>query len=291
MSSYLFDRVAILTVGVSATEGREYKGFRITFSSEQNLEKDANTAKVSIFNLNPDSIGLVEKPNQIAILEVGYKGIATRIETSNGVFFKENTVSEVLISGDIKNLLTEVKGNDRVTSFEIGDGEETLNNSIVNKSFPPGVGAQQVVDEIVSTFDVVKGAISDITNFKFESGLSLEGKSKDRLEEVLAKDNKEFSIQNGELQIIERGGSLQEEAILLTPSSGLVGSPTRKLIKTKDNGDQEGVELISLLNTKLKPGRRIRVDSRSVQGDFTVRKVIHSGDTNGSSFISKVEAL
>jgi len=289
--SVLFDRIATLTIGASEKEGRLFDGFRINFTVTKDLKSDANTGKISIYNLNSDSIGLIEKKDQIAILEVGYKGMPTVIPTLDGPKVVYKPLTEILSTGNIKNVSTKTQGADKITTFEIGDGEEKLNNSLVNKSFPPNTDSKTIINELVDGLGLIKGAVTEATGFVFESGLTLEGKTKDRLGEVLDKADLSFSVQDGEVQIIKKGGSTNEGAILLTPETGLVGSPTRKLIKKDDGTTVEGVDCSALLNPKIKPARKIIVKSRQIDGTFTVQKATYTGDTNQGNFTCKLEAL
>ncbi len=291
MSNVLFDRIVTLTVGETAKKGKLFDGFRINFSMEKDLKKDANTGKITIYNLNADSIGLIEKKDQIAILEVGYKGMPTVVESKNGPEKIYKPLTEILAIGNIKNVSTMVQGVDKLTSFEIGDGEDALTGSLSSKSYPPGTSAKSAVNDMIKDMGLIAGKITEIGKSVFENGLTVDGKTADRLGEVLDKVGKTYSVQDGEVQIIEKNGDVGQDAILITPDSGLVGSPSRKLLKKSDQNTVEGVELTMLLNPKIKPGRKIKVESRHLSGVFTVQKVSFAGDTNQGAFTCKLEAL
>jgi len=278
----LFDRYCGLTIGRPGREGTLFENLRITFQIVKTSDSNSNTAKISIYNLNDNSIGLIEEENQEAILEAGYNGTRAPIQ---GNVFEEKLIG-IVAKGDIKNVTTVKQGVDRITTFETGDGEDALTNATLDKSYPPGISTAQIVDEVKNTLGVVKGTIKGVIDQVFNNGLSVSGKAKDTMDEITEKMGAEWSIQDGELQVLPRDGSTNEEAIFLTPDTGLIGAPTRKVGKDK----KAAVEFMSLLNPKMRPGRRVKIESFSLSGVFTIRKVTMTGDNKQGSFTCKCEA-
>lgn len=276
----LFNRFARLTIE-SPQDGvaRVFEDFRITFQVEKTSETNQNTSKISIYNLKADSIGLIEREQTTATLEVGYLGSPVTI----GVKVIQNPIIEILAIGDVDKVVTTRQGVDTVTTFEVGDGANNLQEKTFEGSFRPGSTTKQITDELIGALGAVKGVVTDFVDDVFNNGVSLSGKVKDLLTEQTEKMGLDWSIQDGEVQIIPKGGNTGETAIELTPNTGLLGSPSRKAV---------GVEFVALLNPRIRPGRVVRINSQFVQGDFTVKKASFTGDTEeGNSFIVKVEAV
>ena len=289
---FLFKRYVSVTVTKDGQNGKEFassniidgqrkEGLRISFEVSKSNESNPNTAKINIWNLNNNSIGLIEEDGQRLILEVGYEGLSVLNRLTGKI--EQIPTKEILSIGDIQHVETKRNGPDRITTIEIGDGEKALNDSKLDKSFPAGVTKKQVVDELIDSMGLVKGAITDITDKIFNKGISTTGKSKDQLDTILDSENLEMSVQDGEVQIIKKGGSIPYEAVLMSPENGLVGTPARK----KGN---DGVTFTSLLNPLIRPGRIIRLVSSAIQGDFITQKCTYIGDTNEGDFLCKAEA-
>lgn len=280
--SVLFDRYCGLTIGRPGEQGTLFENLRITFQVVKTSDSNPNTAKISIYNLNDNSIGLIEDENQQAVLEAGYNGLGAAV---SGAISEERLVG-IITKGDVRNVVTTRKGVDRITTFETGDGEDALQSNTLDKSFAPGVTTTDIVREVQGALGVVRGTIKGVIDQIFDNGLSVSGKAKDTMDEITKKMGAEWSIQDGELQILPRFGSTNEEAILLTPDTGLVGAPTRKIGKDK----RTSVEFISLLNPRMRPGRKVRIQAFALSGDFVIRKVTMTGDNKQGNFICKCEA-
>jgi hypothetical protein len=278
---FLFDRFVEVTVTKDGKTGRQFGNLRISFEVIKDLGSNANTGKVKIYNLNDNSIGLIEEDNQSLILEVGYNGLPVVDKTTGKV--KTIPTKEIVLTGDIQHVETVRVGADRITVIEVGDGEKATTEKTLDKSFPAGVTKKQLVDELVGSLDLVKGAIEEVSDRVFNKGYSATGKSKDQLDTILKSEGLEMSVQDGEVQIIKEGGSTSEPAVFLSPRNGLLSTPIRK------KGD-DGMSFKSLLNPLLRPGRKVEVESSAVNGVFVVQKCTYLGDTNEGDFVCNGEA-
>jgi hypothetical protein len=279
--SWLFDRFIEVTVTKDGKNGLQFGNLRISFEATKSSGSNPNTGKVKIYNLNDNSVGIIEEENQKLVLEVGYRGLAVVDKTTGKV--KKIPTKEIVLVGDILHVETIVNGSDRITVIEVGDGEKSLTQNTLDKSFPAGVTKKQIIDELVGSLDLVKGAIQEVTDKVFNKGYSATGKSKDQLDTILDSEGLEMSVQDGEVQIINKDGSTNEPPVLLSPQNGLLGTPARK--KGKD-----GVNFKSLLNPLLRPGRKVSIESRTVSGIFVIKKCVYLGDSNEGEFICNGEA-
>jgi len=266
MSNILFDRKASFTFGKPGSLGKSFTGLRLKFKIIKTSESAPNKSSVQIYNLSNETRGQAEKKDQVFILTAGFQ-----------------TNEEVIFSGDVARVITELDGPDFVTTFEAGDGEKAYQSSRVDISFQQGANIKDVFNTLVSSFGKSIKDVSSIPSQNIINGISLTGLSRKHLDELTKKFGLEWSIQNDSIQILKKNKFTKEEAILLTPSTGLVGIP-----KKKEDGS---LDLVSLLQPQIKPGRLIQVESRFVTGVFVCRKVTHSGDTHGTDWYSQIEAV
>lgn len=269
----LFNRVASVTVGQLGQVGKDFEGLRVNFSIEKNSESNPNQAKVQIFNLSSASRSFVEQKNLYLILNVGYQPPG-----------ESEAVMSTLCRGDVKygKVTNELKGGDWITSFEVGDGEIALSEKTFDKTFEKGVSLEQAIKDVAASFGLALGSVKGIVDKVYKSGLTLSGGTKQILDVLTKEAGVEWSIQDGEVQIIPPTGVSQNEAILIAPHTGLLNSPIKR---------EKGIEFTSLIVPTLRPGRQVLVESSSVNGTYRIRKVTFTGDTHEGEWTAKVEAV
>lgn len=278
----LFGRSVEVAIGQKGQVGRVISGLRVTFDIEKSLEKDPNKATVEIYNLSKQTLALVEDSQAYIVLRAGY-----------------GSTLKTLYQGDIAKLATKRNGPDKVTSFECSDGEVELTTKTAELSFEPGAKFGQVFDTISGQLGFAPGKQQGINrNDTFLSGVSFSGFLGDSLSGLLGKQDLDWSVQDGQLQVLPPLGSTDEEVVVLTNETGLIGNPQRvkvinaALIKSKDVTKQNsGVSLVSLLNPEFRPGRRVKVMSREVTGVYRIQKINHKGDTHGQDYYSTLECI
>ncbi len=275
--SFLFDRYASLTVGLPGEEGILFDGFRIAWDVEKTSESNPNTCKVKIWNLNETSRSALEQEGAVMILEVGYNSIP---ESVGGRVIKD-PITEILFSGDIKKVSTVKNGPDRITTLEGGDGEVALQDTNINKSFGANTPITSVFNQLIDKLGVAKGTVKGIKNESFQNGLALTGLVKDQLDTLTKKQGLEWSIQDNEVQILPKDTSIDGQAIQLTSETGLVGTPIKR---------EDGIEVTALLNPQIRPGRKIEIISRDIDGVFVVKKAKYKGDNRQGQNVVQVEA-
>ncbi len=261
----LFGRRATVTIGEKGKEGLFIDGLRVKFRVEQSSEPTANKARVEIYNLSKANRERVEKPGNYLILRAGYQGLTGRV-----------------FEGDVPSggVLTTKSGPDYITVFECADGQKALTETMVNQSFKPGTNIKDVFKTVVGSFGLAQGPQVGLKDETFLQGLSLSGKASDILTTITSKQGLQWSVQDGVLQIYPKGGSVGGTAVFLSSNTGLIESPKR--------GDKK-IEIRSLLQSRIRPGQLVVLDSAFLKGQFVVQKVIHEGDTFEKPFYSTIE--
>ncbi len=273
----LWNRKAVVTMGVKGEKGVRIEGLRISFDIEKTNEKSANNAKVLIYNLNESNKSLLKTKEDLSLtLEVGYG---------------DNL--DLLFTGDIVRSTTQRRGPDFVSTIEIDDGDEALTRAKLEKSYEAGTNLKTVVQDALQSMkdagQVVIGSISSIKDDIAQNGFSASGLASSIVEQITSKQGLEFSIQDNETQILEASEDTGEEAIVLTPSTGLIGSPRIGLIG-KEASKQDGIEFKALIQTtRFKPGRKVKIQSREVDGIFKILKSKFAGDTHAPAWFVTCE--
>lgn len=288
----LFRRRCAITVNDLRFNSDSVDSFRMTFRVERSSESNANTAEAQIFNLSQTSQGRIAVDKPQFVIEAGY------LDTV-GTLFKGTAVS-VSSSPQKPNIITEIKAADG-----LNEGRARVTGALA-----PGAELQQAIRLIAKSINVgAKKAIERAKQGDFDgsvkvffNGLTLSGSAKRELDKLAESHGFEWSIQDGELEILLPGETIEETAVVVSPTTGLIGSPVRVLEEKKTNGDtttkvtgkKPTIIVIrgkSLLQAGIRPNRRIDIRSEPVTGLFKIRKVTHVGDTHGAEWSSEFEAV
>lgn len=281
--SKLFGRKVQVTVGQRGEAGLLIENLRIVFKIEKTLEKIPNNSTVDIYNLAPHSRAAFER-----------KKAAIRVTAGYGDEIKD------IFTGDIATAVTKRTGADILTSIEAADGLLAYQSKEVDLSFAPGAKIGTILDSLLGQFGLSKGEIQGIdVNDQYLNGAVFSGKIHDHIDTLLYKQRGlSWSIQDGKVQILPKSKGSIRKAIFLSPETGLIGSPFKRSVvnvdiakKVEGKDAESGVNLKSLLNAELVPGRLVEVDAEFVKGVFKIEKVVHSGDTHGVSYYSDIEAV
>lgn len=269
----LFNRAARVTVGMPGESGTSFtQDFRIQFSVNQAISPTTNTTECSVFNLAAQSRDQLVKPGQILELSAGY-----------------GTDLEVLAVADVTQVINSFSPPDIQTKFKCDDGAIPLRDRKINITFSEGTQLKTVVDKLADQLALSVRATGIEIKGQYVKSVSFSGRVKDALDRVAAKGDFIWSIQNRELQLSPAKQANEGRGVLLTAETGLLSSPSQ-LDDQQDvalRGLGPGYSVSSLLNPKIRPGDRIRVESRTANGIFKVDTVTHSGDTEGADWITQ----
>lgn len=268
-SSVLWQRNIEAIVGKRGETGLVFKDLKIKFNIVSNRKKKPNQAKIEIFNLNRDSRSFLDEEDAIVvILNVGYGDILQK-----------------LWEGDITRTNSTKRGPDWITTIESGDGLEDLTKATFKRAYKAGAPFKQVIKDIAVNFkNSVKGAVVDIAGEVNKNGLTFEGIASVAMDRILKDQNMGFSIQNNEIQILKNEAVTNEEAVIVSPQTGLINSPIKL---------QKGaIKFKCLIQPGLKPGRAIEL--RSALFDRTIinpTRIDFRGDSRGNEWYAMVTGV
>lgn len=262
----LFKRSYSLTIGPAGQPGFTYDNLKINFDIHKNSSDSSNKAKISLYNLNKESIVKFAKGSVIR-LNAGYVGS-----------------TETLYFGDVLKATSERKGPDVVTTFECGEGYHQLTSLFFDKAYGKNTKVVDIITDLSKALNadgIDIGTVAGIKDQVLSGGFVCTGSVRRNLKLLLKGQGLEFSIQNNVLQIIPIGSHLGLDPILVSQDTGLIGYPSETTDLYKFN---------SLLNPHLMPGRVVLIKSTTVNGVFKIRTSHFQGDTNGPKWNVDCEA-
>jgi hypothetical protein len=300
----LFNRVASLVIGKEGGKGKELAGLRFSFSIQKGSTKTPNQSTVKVWNAAPETRALIEVIGNVLILKAGYS---------------EDTGATTIFTGNVTRTLTVREGPDWITELELQDGFVEFRDAKVSLSFGKGATVLQVVTTISKKFGLpVRPLPADVAQKQYPAGFAFVGRVRDAMDKACENGGLEWSIQNREIQIIKKGGVFRQKAYVLSPDTGLIGSPmqesktmtekaaakegitasqpgVRKTTKRDKDGEVQevlqvlGYKVKSLLQPLIEPGGYVQVKSKGIEGEFfRIEELTHTGDTHGNEWHSEL---
>ncbi len=272
----LFGRRYTLTVGTVKIEGAAGRGLRVAFRIHKSLAKDPNTGEIKIFNLSKENRAKLKDKGIPIVFSAGY----------------ENTEATIF-SGDSRYINHELEGPTWVTKIQCGDGERAYAFTRFNKSYAAGVSVGSILRDAVASTSLNPGNLNSALAepprgglTSFVRGYTAHGRAVDTIETLAKSLGFTVSIQGGAFQFL-RNGVAPGAAVLLSPGTGLIGSPTYSSPEKKD----QAARLIakSFLQPQIVCGGQVSIKSEEVNGAFRVQKLDHTGDWQGQEWYTSIE--
>jgi hypothetical protein len=247
---------------------------RVAFSLEKTIKAEPNKGEITVSNLAEATRAELQRKPLAVRLEAGYDGELER-----------------LFVGDARYVQSKRDGASWLTMIQLGDGERSYQFGRVNRSFRRGITVGAAIREVASAMGLpvtVNANLTELDQKQFVSGLTLFGPGRRELTRLLQPHGREWSIQDGRLQILTAEEARFDQAVLVSQDTGMIGSPEFGVPEKK--GGKPALSVKMLLYPGLTPGGRIQVVSNNINGLFRIEKVRHSGDTHGEEWYSEIEA-
>lgn len=265
-----FGRKIGLLVADESGKALDLSGFRVLFSVEKTAAEQPNKAHIEITNLSESTASyLLNGDMKRIVLQAGY-------EDNYGVIFDGNIISATRT----------IDGTESTTVIDAGDGDNAYSFAVTNQTISGGYSSKDIANTIASTMSergtrgIEASGIGD--EIKYPRGRTMFGASRDYARMVAKSSQCQWSIQDGQVVFCKQNAAREGViAFVLTPESGLIGSPV---------SDKDGVAAIACLNPQLKIYDPLQIESRFVKGTYKILSVKHTGDTHGNTWQTEVKA-
>lgn len=266
----LFGRIVTLQVG-----DRQWSDLRITFDVERTSRSKPNKAEIIIYGLSEESRLAISERETSVRLVAGYSGTAGQI-----------------LAGQLDAVQHERKGTDWQSQLFVADGR-TAWRAYTSTAWRSGTPWQDVVRSLATAMGLSIGptALAAVTG-SARGTYCCTGFAAREMDLLIADLGLQWSIQDGAVQIVAADKALSDGAILLSPESGLVGTPKQtdpkigRVGKSKTKSKRSAIELDALLLPEYKPGRLIQVQSRTVNGAYRIDSCKMKGDSHAGQLLA-----
>ena len=269
----LFGRKVLVKIG-----SLEIDGLDVRFTVHKTAKAEPNKAEIVIFNLGKNNREALEREESPEVeLSVGYE---------------EGDVEGVLFRGDMQESFSEHAAPDWITTLRTGDGDKQIRETRINNSYPPGTSFETLWRDTVNALkNAGIGGGNALAAFRdaafknnvkqFVHGGNASGLAYQEMQRLADAAGLEVHIEGKTLVVLKQGKPLEASHILLSPDSGLIGSPQR--------GTKGELKCRALLIPDLAPKQKVEIDSRLVTGLYTITKATYKGDTASNDWYADLE--
>ena len=246
-----------------------YDQFDFEFDIKFDEWAEPNMSEATMYNLSDSTLNQITQGSSI-IINAGYKGDVG-----------------LICLGRIDKVVTTWEGVDRVTELTIGDAAQEWFYSRISKTYQKGTKASTILRDVCATFGLEIGDFELKNDITYQLGRSVNGMLYQVLLDVVKDTGSKCYIINSRIYIrpYEKG---DPTGVLLNSSTGLIESPERVEHEAEDGmPGYVGYKVKCLLNHRINVDSIIRLDSKTVKGDFRVIEGTH----NGSDWITECEVM
>ena len=293
-------RYKISVVDEKSGNGWDVSTLRCVFGVEKQLNQVAKLSILHIFNLSPETESAVIKEANRVIIEAGYDA-ETSVDANGKTTVKEVCYGKIYDGNIIQIIRTKDNNLDYDLSLVCLDGEDFLNQGHISISLAPQSGPREVIKAVTEKCNhpvEVSKISSSLEEKRLPRGKVIFGQPRDYLRDISYENNGVFWVEDNKVNLVKMTDPVEDEAIILTPQTGLIGYPTQT---------NEGVQIRCLLNPRIKLQGLVKIDNSAVRlfkvsigsvftpldkdGEYQVIKLSHIGDTRGNDWYTDMIAV
>jgi len=305
----LFSRDVVLKIGKRNGGGIMFKTQRIisnklerntnlmiNFDIKKSVKDAVSTGTIEVNNVSRKTFEFLtdEVENLQVELEVGHSSAENR----ERIFF-----------ADIIDINFDNRRNGTILEINAEEGLYLGKLGVLNKSYPPNTKMTEIVSDCKSVLTGL--GLSDLKYFKVFSDLNKErnkaaksvgNAGQDIIAETILpngftanesvlgvlnrllrdKYNYKIYMSNNNLIIAHPGAEIEDLGLVLSPKTGLIGSP--KIINGR-------LKAKALIQPKAKLGSRIYVKNEDIDSEFIIDDIAYSGSSLSGDYCMEIEAV
>lgn len=270
LSLHVPKRIIDIRIGEASGAARSFVEFDCGFHVKWWMSKKPNEAKAKIYNLSPSTINSLERPGLVLYVNAG-------LDVAGQLF-------RGAISKDGVN--TTSSGPDWITEISAADGRRAYRDTIFSRSYPSGYPVINMVNDIAAAMGkpltiaatIAPPVLAQLNSVAAPTGWVFSELAAAAMDRVLGPFGLSWGIISGTLYIFDPFVVLPGNAPLITPESGLHGSPKRT---------KKGIRFTTELDPRIQAGRGVVVKSRMISGTYIAQEGSHEGEDRTSKWITQ----
>lgn len=290
----LDDKSVLIAGGGQTLAGH---GLRISWDVMKTLDGDANQATITVYGLSEQThkriTGNITRkfewtPYMREVLARAGASTADQTITYPGLGVAyvqlevgyQNRIGQIF-EGDTQRITHRATRTESILTIEASDNGAGIREGMIHKTWGPST---LFVDVVAGLVEAMGGSVNATqrallvalsttsTHIDFPYGFTAEGQAHALLSEMLKLLAIKWSFQDGEFVLLDADSLLPLPPVAVDEPRGLVGQP---LVLEDGN-----VQIVTLADSELRPGRSVLLTSRAVNGTYRVERAHHTGDTH-----------
>lgn len=270
----LFGRVVTLIVG-----DRVFSDFHVNFNVRRTSRSKPSPAEIVISGLSQQTRDAISERLTPVKLMAGYQ---------------EN--AGIIFTGQLDSAISFWEPPQWQTAIHASDGRAAW-EKYAQKSWVSGTPWQAIAQYLASAMGLQIGDASLAQITGTTRGAYAVDRYANREMDTLAQTlGLQWSIQDGAVQMVQADKSTQEQLIVISDASGLVGSvrftdpKISRVGKSRTKRVRSAIEFDCLLLPDYKPGRRVQMNTLTCKGIYRIDSVQHHGDSHSGQLLSTIAA-
>ena len=280
----------------------DLSGLDASFNITKALKQDTNAAEFVIYNLSDSNRKVLEAIQDVPVeIHVGYTGIkktpvpgVAPVATSALVTALESKIQEaesLLFKGDVRQCFSQRQGPDWVTILRTNDGIKANKHSRLVRSYKEGTQLKIIAKDLINALQADgKNALLKLNKNNYTGALdavlnsyTVAGSVKFELQKILDRFELNGSIQEGELILLGKNETRGTDIVLLSPETGLIGSP--------EPGKDKRIQIKALLQPTFAPGKKFKLEAAQFSGEYRIERVDFYGSTFGNEWYADITGV
>lgn len=247
----------------------------ISIKITHRTESNPNTAEVRIWNLSPESQRELLHEKDRIVIEAGYWP------------HEGERITGPIFSGTIREATTDHSdGINTIAVLKCGDGDLGYANARIFKEYTTPPTHKQIVEDLLFEFKLkgIERGIVEIPDFTESKEYSIDNRLvRNELDDIAHQHDLIWQIIDGEINIYPRTNVIENTGYVVTPTTGLIGSP---------HFNEDGAKIQTAMLPDFRPGWKFNIatPSRRITETCIVDEVVFSGSNFGRRFGADVEA-
>ena len=238
---------------------------RVQFNIRLGGDSAQQPSTIRIYNLAEDTASIMTVTDNAVSLSAGYA----------------DTLTGLIYEGQVRRGDTERHGLDRITTLALGNSD-SQKATIFTRSYAH-ISLRDIIRDISGIMGLAVHPSISIVPQETLAEWSYIGRCRDALDALLTPRGIHWHTTSQSIMFgAAASGTPNTGSFTLSQASGLIGSPART---------EDGMKAKMVLNADIDVGQTIIMDSVYLTGGYTVKTVLHHGDTWEGEWATDVEAI
>jgi len=204
----------------------------LNFNITKDVKRTPNSLELNIYNLSENHRQQIESADPLrVVVRAGY------MTADSALFFGDVHVANsqrdrkrrrrIRKKHQKDQAVSSFEGPDIVTRIEAQDGGRGYSSMEIQKSYAANTALITVLRDLIAAMGIGEGnlATAGVPTTIYTEGTTVTGRAWRELDRLVRSAGLRWSVQDGALQLLRDQTPLRQTAIVLSPETGLIGSP------------------------------------------------------------------